>query len=167
MIDYKSMEKVIQDLNNYVDRLHETVKTQEKLDGTIEILVNLKNKIEEYNNEVCQYTKKIEVLEEQHGFIKNQFETVLYDYKKLHSAFELLDIELKKINMQNETERKALENLKKISDNIVNEVKNIKIKQEGLIKNQMINDKKNNVRFGILTGFAVAILVVVIIGFFV
>ena len=59
-----------------------------------------------------KYKKIIEVIEGKHEKITSQFDTILQDYKKLHSAFELLDIELKKINTQEESELKEIRETK-------------------------------------------------------
>ena len=83
----------------------------------------------------------------------------MQDYKKLHSAFELLDIELKKINAKNESFENLLQATK-------GEIENIEKSQKLIITNQSKAIKKNKIWFGVLTGFTGAILLLTLIGFF-
>lgn len=167
MIDYKEMEKVIQDLNNYVEKLQKTSETQKKLDESIEELVKIKESIKDIEKAVGQYTKFLEELESKHDTIKSQFDTVLQDYKKLHSAFELLDIELKKINSQNESFDKSLVELKLLTNEIKNEFSKVQVTQKSILEQQNLLAKKNKIWFGILTGLIGIVLTLTIVGLFI
>ena len=77
--------------------------------------------------------------------------------KKLHSSFELLEIELKKINAQNETLDKSIQTLSKEIKNEIVEMKKLQIE----------TSKKNKFWFGIMTGLLGAILIIAIMGLFI
>jgi chromosome segregation ATPase len=136
MIDYKEMERVIQDLNSYVEKLHKTEETQKMLGDTINQLAELCNNIGYAENKIEQYTKVIVELESTHDVIKSQFDTVLQDYKKLHSAFELLDIELKKSNAKYEGLQICMTEVRDLSKNIEVEISKLNIAEEKILNNQ-------------------------------
>ncbi len=192
MIDYNEMEKVIQNLNKYVEKLQKTSEVQNKLDESIEELVKIQENIENIKNEVGQYTTSLEKLESTHDTIKAQLDTILHDYKNLHSAFELLDIELKKINSQNANFEKSLKDLESLAKAICDEVPNIQIAQESILEHQKELDKnlennfstshsnqttileqqelfakENKTWFKVLFGFVFVIAILTIIGFFI
>ena len=79
----------------------------------------------------------------------------MQDYKKLHSSFELLEIELKKINAQNETLDKSIQTLSK---EIKSEISEIKKRQDESLR-------KNKFWFGAITGLLGAIIILTIVGF--
>ena len=159
MINYNEMEKVIQDLNNYVEKIQKTTESQKRIDESVEQLEKIKESIKEFANNVKQYTDSLQGIESKHETLITQFDTVLQDYRKLHSAFELIDIELKKISVNNENFEKKLLETK-------SELENIKSSQKLILTNQYNAVKKNKIWFGVLTGFASAILLLTIIGFF-
>ena len=159
MINYNEMEKVIQDLNNYVEKIQKTTESQKRIDESVEQLEKIKESIKEFANNVKQYTDSLQGIESKHETLITQFDTVLQDYRKLHSAFELIDIELKKISVNNENFEKKLSETK-------SELENIKSSQKLILTNQYNAVKKNKIWFGVLTGFASAILLLTISGFF-
>ena len=159
MINYNEMEKVIQDLNNYVEKIQKTTESQKRIDESVEQLEKIKESISEIADNIKQYTDSIQGIESKHETLNSQVDIVLQDYKKLHSAFELLDIELKKINAKNESFENLLQATK-------GEIENIEKSQKLIITNQSKAIKKNKIWFGVLTGFASAILLLTIIGFF-
>ena len=137
------MEKVIQDLNNYVEKLQKNAETQKKLDESIEELIRIKENVKSIENTVDTYTKTLKEIENKHDTISNQFASVLQDYKKLHSAFELLDIELKKINAKNENFENLLLDFKatqqEVSEKTINEINKTKVQnQVGFDKTQTL-----------------------------
>ena len=195
MINYNEMEKVIQDLNNYVEKIQKTTESQKRIDESVEQLEKIKESIKEFANNVKQYTDSLQGIESKHETLITQFDTVLQDYRKLHSAFELIDIELKKISVNNENFEKKLLETKSELEKLTNittcgfnstqeaineksslfekqlletksELENIKSSQKLILTNQYNAVKKNKIWFGVLTGFASAILLLTIIGFF-
>lgn len=167
MIDYKEMENVIQALNEYVLKLQKISSTQQKLDDSIKEFITIKSHMEIIKETIDKYTKTIETLENKHEDIKSQFDTVLQDYKKLHSAFELLDIELKKIGLQNEKFDKSVAELKTLSQNIQNDVKEINLNQNQLFDFQKKSSKKINIWLGIITSLIWTVLILGIIKLFI
>ena len=156
MINYNEMEKVIQDLNNYVEKLQKTTESQKKIDDSLVQLEKIKANINEIQETIKNYTESIKGIESNHKVLNSQVEEVLQDYKKLHSAFELLDIELKKINAKNENFEKLLQDSK-------NELQHLQKTQQRILESQ----NKNKVWFGVLTGLASAILIFTIISLFI
>ena len=136
MIDYKEMENVIQNLNNYVEKLKNINETQSKLDNTIAELIKIQETIQNFKDIINDYSKNINELENRHNDIKSQFDTVLQDYKKLHSAFELLDIELKKLNTRQENVEKSLIDINELIKAIKQTVSQITIAEENILKSQ-------------------------------
>ena len=119
MIDFKEMDKVVKDLNNYVEKLQKTEETQKQLMETIKELGEIKNSITNSENSINLNTKNIEELEKTHEAIKLQFDSVLQDYKKLHSAFELIDIELKKSETINKDQLEQVKSLVEKTDRLL------------------------------------------------
>ena len=119
MIDYNEMEKVIKNLNEYVSKVQQMSKVQGKLDETLSGVSNIAESLSQIDNDLKDYSTTIAELEDKHRIITSQFDTVLQDYKKLHSSFELLDIELKKITLQNEDFNNALTDIKMRSQSIL------------------------------------------------
>lgn len=142
MIDYKEMEKVIQNLNNYVEKLKNINETQSKLDDTILELIKIRDSIQNVKTTIDGYSKNIVELENRHNDIKTQIDTVLQDYKKLHSAFELLDIELKKLNTRQESLEKILLDINELTKVINKTVSQITLAEENILKSQQ-EDFKN------------------------
>ncbi|MBR4002811.1 MAG: hypothetical protein IKI95_01910 [Clostridia bacterium] len=164
MIDYKEMEKVIQNLNLYVEKMQKISDSQQKMSEFVEELNRIKENIGLVEVSLNKYTKSIEELESKHETIKSQIDTVLQDYKKLHSTFELLDIRLKKINVQNECFEKSITELKSLTIEIQKEVASIKTTQKAIFNQQSFLAKSNRTWFRVITGLLGAILTVVIVG---
>lgn len=164
MIDYKEMDKVIQNLNDYVGKLQKTAETQKKLDETIVQIVNVKDDIQSLEKSIKEYTSSIEMLEDKHEKISSQFDMVLQDYKKLHSAFELLDIELKKINVHNENFEKSIIEVERLIKDYKKEIVIIQETQKSILEQQNAFCKKNKFWFGVITGLAGVILILTIVG---
>ena len=149
MIDYNEMEKVIQNLNEYVNKLQTQAETQQKLNVAIEEIKQIKNCIIDIEKAINEYTENINNLENTHNDIKNQFDNVLQDYKKLHSSFELLETKLKNIDTQNS-----------IMENQLNDIK----KSLALIKQQIKELDKNDRKINLMAygNFILIILLLVI-----
>lgn len=98
MIDYKSMDNVIINLNHFADKLQKTVETQQKLNQVIDEVALIRDDVKKTEEVIEKYTISIKELEDEHNILNNQIEVILQDYKKLHSSFEFFEIELKKIN---------------------------------------------------------------------
>lgn len=167
MIDYKEMEKVIKDLNNYVSKIQKTTETQKKLDESVNEILTIKKDVEEIEKTISKYTKEIEIIEDKHEGIRSQFETVLQDYKKLHSAFELLDVELKKLGIQNECYSKAIDELKELVQKTHQEIETTKNTQKEILNQQKKFAKKLYIWFGIITGMAGIGILMSILKFFI
>lgn len=191
MIDYKEMDNVVKQLNLYIDKIEKFTQTQEKLNISISEIDKIKNEIlvtkediKKFEELVGDYTQAIKDLENQHNIIKSQFDTVLRDYKNLHSSYELLEIELKKIDSKIDGCNKDIKELSekidlKIEDcnkNILVLDENMKnsfelIKSEHKMLSENLNDISNtqkiqNVWIGLLSGILGIVLILNIILFF-
>lgn len=155
MIDYKEMEKVISNLNEYVNRFQKTVETQQKLDSAIEEIKGINDNIYNIKNTISDYTKSIEKIEDDHNSIKSQFDNVLHDYKNLHSAFDFLETKLKGIDIQNDIVKKQLE-----------EARGRLVDLNQQIQEQNKNARKTKIWFGLISVLLVGILLVSIVGLF-
>lgn len=167
MINYNDMENVIQALNIYVDKMQNIADTQKKLDEAKAELSEVKTKIANSELKIEKYTEIIINLETKHDYIKSQFETVLQDYIKLHSAFELLNIEIKKINIQNQTLEKSIEDLKSLTNETKRIISDIQQSQKETIKKQIRNAKITKICICTLITLTVAVLITSIIGLFI
>lgn len=141
------MDKVIEDLNNYVNKLQKTAESQKRLDETIDELLKIKTNVKEIENTINDYTNSIQTLEQKHDVIKSQFATVLQDYKKLHSAFELLEIELKKTNVHQEKMQEFLSTLLEVSKATSSNISKINISEEKILQNQQESLEKQDKYF--------------------
>ncbi len=191
MIDYKEMDNVVKQLNLYIDKIEKFTQTQEKLNISISEIDKIKNEIlvtkediKKFEELVGDYTQSIKDLENQHNIIKSQFDTVLRDYKNLHSSYELLEIELKKVDSKIDDCNKDIKELSekidsKIEDcnkNILVLDENMKnsfelIKSEHKMLSENLNDISNtqkiqNVWIGLLSGILGIVLILNIILFF-
>lgn len=173
MIDYKEMDNVVKQLNLYIDKIEKFTQTQEKLNISISEIDKIKNEIlvtkediKKFEELVGDYTQAIKDLENQHNIIKSQFDTVLRDYKNLHSSYELLEIELKKVDSKIEDCNK---NILVLDENMKNGFELIKSEHKMLSEN--LNDISNtqkiqNVWIGLLSGILGIVLILNIILFF-
>lgn len=160
MINYNEMEKVITDLNTYVDDLQKISATQKKMEITIHEITKIKNIINDCRENISDYTSVIEKIESTHNDIKQQTQQILNDYKNLHSAFDLVETKFKSLeNSLQEENNKILVSQKKIS--------NIETKIIENIKEQKHQNKKTKIRFWILAAISVGILIASIIGLFI
>ena len=191
MIDYKEMDNVVKQLNLYLDKIEKFTQTQEKLNISISEIDKIKNEIlvtkediKKFEELVGDYTQAIKDLENQHNIIKSQFDTVLRDYKNLHSSYELLEIELKKVDSKIDGCNKDIKELSekidlKIEDcnkNILVLDENMKnsfelIKSEHKMLSENLNDISNtqkiqNIWIGLLSGILGIILILNVILFF-
>lgn len=191
MIDYKEMDNVVKQLNLYIDKIEKFTQTQEKLNISISEIDKIKNEIlvtkediKKFEELVGDYTQAIKDLENQHDIIKSQFDTVLRDYKNLHSSYELLEIELKKVDSKIDGCNKDIKELsEKIDLKIEDCNKNILVLDENmknsfeLIKSEHkklsgnLDDisntqKMQNVWIGLLSGILGIVLILNIILFF-
>lgn len=121
-------------------KLQSIEKNQKEI--IIKKLENLKNKVEEYN----ENKKKIECLENSFSLIKTRFEQSKLEYEKLDEIkLKKLDLENQKRNLEEiiKKEKKILE-LRKLRTEKVNKLKNSNIKLSELCIE--INDKKHKIK---------------------
>ena len=96
MLNYEKMDEVIDDLGKCAENLQELSAIQEKFD---EALGQLSETVKEIGNEresVERIQSAFEDVQNTYRSIDANIATVLQDYKKLHSAFEYIELELKK-----------------------------------------------------------------------
>lgn len=171
MINYDEMSKVINDLNNYISKIQKFAEVQQKLDGSINDLSNIKENMKTVEQQIKSHSQTVGTVLSVHDNIKNNIETVLQDYKKLNSAFEIVEIELKKINLKSESatnelkeikqsfsenQRKILEDIKNLNENVRNQLIEIKNESDK-------NTKKLNWILGTLIGFGcISILILIL-----
>lgn len=152
MIEYKEMDNVVKQLNLYIDKIEKFTQTQEKLNISISEIDKIKNEIlvtkediKKFEELVGDYTQAIKDLENQHNIIKSQFDTVLRDYKNLHSSYELLEIELKKVDSKIDGCNKDIEELSEKIDGCNKGIKKlsekIDLKIEDCNKNILVLDE--------------------------
>lgn len=164
MINYNEMEKVINNLNTYVENLQKINDTQQKLDEYIIKFEEIKTAIKNIEDTTNEYTKTIKSIEDDHSALNSQVEVILQDYKKLHSSFELIELEFKKIHYSNENISNAILTSKQELENLLSETKTlITNNQKQMLKTAKDMKKNNNIWFGVLTALASAILIAIIV----
>lgn len=171
MINYDEMQKVIGDLNEYVEKMEAISETQKKLDCIVGEIGALKTSISEIEKTCGDYTSTITAILSTHNALETQVERVAEDYKKLHSSFELIEIELKKFDAKIETSSAAIQSrvesmnecIMKMASEIDEQFKII----ENLVRKVEMNEVKNrriSLTFSIISiVFLTVILVIAIV----
>lgn len=96
MLNYNKMDEVLINLETQADNLKSLSETQTHFENALDKLSQNLNEIQIEREQVEQLVKSVEGLENTHKAIDDKIETVLQDYKKLHSSFEYIELELKK-----------------------------------------------------------------------
>lgn len=103
MLNYNKMDEVLNNLETQADSLKMLSKTQVQFENALselaQILENIAlliNNIKAERKDAEILVDSVEKLEAAHNAIEVKIETVLQDYKKVHSSFEYIELELKK-----------------------------------------------------------------------
>lgn len=167
MLNYNKMDEVLNNLEAQVDNFKSLSSVQEKFEGALSELSQSLAAIKIEREQVERLVNSITELETTHKEIDGKIETVLQDYKKLHSSFEYLELELKKniaiVNdIQNDIKKGTQD-----SNNFFTENKN----QMSKLQDELSNSKRNNKKLitSIFAGIGISILTLIlsIVGLFI
>ena len=147
MINYNKMDEVLNNLERQAEDLRSLSKEQEAFEKALGELSQLHKDIQTEREKVETIADAIKNIESAHASIDRNIETVLQDYKKLHSSFEYLELEL----------RKNACLMGEVQDKLKNEI------QEG-VKN--VNKRNNRIAIGVYigVGFSIATFILAIVG---
>lgn len=98
MINYNEMDKIIENLNLYVEKLRSVAEVESGIKESCKEITSLKNEIEAISTTIKKDVQTIQSIDEKNKSIDEKLATVLQDYAKLHSSFEYLETELKKLD---------------------------------------------------------------------
>jgi len=98
MINYNEMDKIIENLNLYVEKLRSVAEVESEIKESCKEITSLKNEIEAISTTIKNDVQTIQSIDEKNKSIDEKLATVLQDYAKLHSSFEYLETELKKLD---------------------------------------------------------------------
>ena len=96
MLNYDKMDEVLDNLEACADNLKNFSQTQTQFDKALEALSLTFNQIKEEKAKIEELIASVKQIEDTHNSIDEKIAVVLQDYKKLHSSFEYLELELKK-----------------------------------------------------------------------
>lgn len=127
MLDYNKMDNVLKNLEDATQNMKSVTELQEYLKGQICVLDEVRKEIEQSNISISNmlsiqekgFTNHEECLhdiEERHKELNDKIDRVFEDYKKLNSAFELLELGLKRNVALIEDVKGVADNGKKILD---------------------------------------------------
>ncbi len=154
MLNYDKMDDVLKNLDECVDDIKEISKTQETLEGIALKMNEAIFQINDTKNIILKNVENIELIEKKHEDIERNIESVLQDYKKIHSAFEYVEIETKKTTAQ-------LEALK------INQEEKIDGLKRTLEEIEEKRKEQNGLTLFVTLSSFIAILILTIINFFV
>lgn len=141
------MDEILNNLETQADGLKSLSKLQESFENALGDLSQVVKDIQTERENVEKIADSIKDLESIHASTDRKIETVLQDYKKLHSSFEYMELELRK-------------NASLLEDNC-NELK--KEIQEGVAN---INKRNKKITIGVFVGigFSITTFVLSIVG---
>lgn len=160
MLNYDKMDEVLDNLDKAADSLKQVSELQTKFDNALGGVQKTIDEIKTENANVERMIAAVQELSLTHKSISDNIETILQDYKKLHSAFEYLELELKKnASAVNEVQKELNLGLRMTASFADETKKELTITKE--------RDKK--MKFAIFTGIGISIitLAAVVIGFFI
>ena len=128
MLNYDKMDSVLQNLDDCVENMKNVSETQEKLEDALTKIETVVSELRESKTAMTTSVEAIEKIEKTHEDISLNIEAVLQDYKKIHSAFEFVELELKKTSS-------SIESLKaEIIEKLDEANKQVKITRETLVE---------------------------------
>ena len=160
MLNYDKMDEVLNNLDGAADSLKQVSELQAKFDKALDEVQEAVTGIKTENTNVERLIGAVKELSLTHKSISDKIETILQDYKKLHSAFEYLELELKKNASAVNEIQKELNLSLRMTASFADETKNeLAVAKE--------RDKK--FKFAIFAGIGISIitLAAVIVGFFI
>lgn len=112
------MDEILNNLETQADGLKSLSKLQEAFENALGDLSQVVKDIQTERENVEKIADSIKELESIHASTDSNIETVLHDYKKLHSSFEYMELELRKNASLLEDNRNELK--KEIQEGVAN-----------------------------------------------
>ena len=145
MLDYNKMDNVLKNLEDTTQNMKSVTELQEYLKEQISSLNEVKKEIEESNTSISNmlsiqekgfidHEECLHDIEERHKDLNDKIDRVFEDYKKLNSAFELLELGLKRNAALIEDVKGVADNGKKILDEHSGMLSEIKVALDNLAK---------------------------------
>ncbi|PWM73353.1 MAG: hypothetical protein DBX59_05155 [Bacillota bacterium] len=161
MLNYDKMNSVLDNLDSCAESLSSIVDTQKTLETLSNKVESTISELKQNSNNIQEYTNSVAILEKAHFDISNKIDNVMQDYQKLHSAFEYLEIELKKTNSVLDTVKTELVNyIDTTQEKSITAIEELK-------KEIKASKRKQKIAFFIGLGGMIAILALSIIGLFI
>lgn len=142
MIDYKEMNKVIENLNKYVEKLKKVDERQKDLEQTKIELNNIRQAILDTKATIEISLQSFKGLEKDNQKLKDQLNTVLQSYEEINQYISTID---KNINNHSKTISNKLDETQASNQNQYNEIIRIISSSEKNIINS-IQDANHNLQ---------------------
>lgn len=138
MIDLNEMKTTLEKVNEYIDKLQSMTEIQNILKTQAEHLAEAESRLLMIMQSIDDFNRISSSLENKYKDIDTKMNEILEDYRKVHSSFEYVELELKKFTELQQNTKAQLENdvvllsdtIKATTDVFNKEICSIKAKQE-------------------------------------